>query len=107
MEKPEKYTVEYYDWHDAWDYIKEKYNPDQKIIVNEQDYDPWQYLVDFYEVSNGKIITITDWDLVYNNGQFAHLVPPAWAKIVNLLMDEFGEFESNNISRKAKFETSW
>jgi hypothetical protein len=83
MKKPEILTKQYYDWEDAWDYIKEKY----KFECDEL----WSYICDTKEIYNGKFFSLSNWELVYNNGQFLYLVPDWYQPILEAFINEFGE----------------
>ena len=110
MDKPEINTIRYYYWDLAWDYIKEKYNFNDELSdkdKNEYDepYDLWNYICDTKKIHNGKIFTLTNWELVHNNGQFLYLVPKWYRPILEAFMEEFGEPDTGCLTPGTKPDT--
>ena len=112
LKKPEKQTKTYYDWIDAWEYLKEKYGfPDE--CAKDEDGEPldlWQYFCDKYEIHNGGFISVTDWELKHNDGEFAYMYPDWYIPILNVILDEFGEVDKECLTpntRVAEFQTVW
>ena len=112
--KPPKEILEYYDWFSAWDYIQEEreisddyevYNP----IEGELD-DVWHYLIDVHGVSNGMPFTLSNWEVVYDNGRFAGNMCPRWIELLEIILDEFGEIDKQCLTpntKTANFIASW
>jgi len=102
MKKPKINTIRYYDWDLAWDYIKEKYNFKCEKL--------WNHICDTHEIYNGKIFTLSNWELIHNNGQFAYTVPEWYQPILKAFVDEFGEIDTRCLTEGTKtvnFRYSW
>jgi hypothetical protein len=104
MEKPEKYTREYYDYGEVIDYIEDKYNiktrgytPQagfteelvKKSWGTQQPYlDFWHWILDHNEISNGCMLYLEcNWMIENETENYC----PYWVKeILRLIRDEFG-----------------
>jgi hypothetical protein len=112
MKKPEINTIHYYDWDLAWDYIKEKYNFNDMSAKdrNGKARYLWNHICDTHEIHNGKIFTLSNWELVYNDGQFLYMVPEWYRPILQAFIDEFGEIDKGCLTPGTKtvnFRASW
>ena len=113
IEKPKPETVEFYDWLSIWDYVSTKYNIidkiDSEIYPDESSeyYCIWNYMVDAYEIHNGKMITLSDWDLKYNNGEYSYTIPDFFKPVLIYILDEFGTPAGENGVREVNILTTW
>jgi hypothetical protein len=110
MNKPEKQIVEYYDWDDAWEYLCNKYNFKEKFNIDEDGASVWNHIVEIYQIYNGKIFTLSNWELVYNNGKFAYSIPEWFKPILTIIIDEFGEIDKECTTPNTKtvnFRSCW
>lgn len=113
--KPKLEKIEYFDWDLAWDYIKEKYNFSDEVAdkdKNEYDepYDLWNYICDTHEIHNGKIFSLSNWELIHNNGQFKYSVPDWYIPILEAFIEEFGEIDTGCLTPGTKtcsFRANW
>lgn len=81
--KPTKQILEYFDYDDIENYFQTKYKFDMDIF--------WDYLCDEKKISNGDYVVISNWEMVYNNGEFVHLIPEKVRPFIKAITDEFGE----------------
>lgn len=103
--KPAPKTEIYYDWDDVMDYMKKKYK-----YTNSKISKIWDHLTNCNEMLNGKIFTISNWDLVHNNGQFSYLHPEWYIEVIKELMEEFGKIDEKCLTpntKTANFKSSW
>ena len=106
--KPEKETITYYDWNEAWEYLEKKHG--LKDEISKEDYPKghrdyfcvWNYIVGMNEIHNGSIFILSDWDL--KNG-FENTLPEFWVPVLETIMEEFGEEDGNCLS--ATFRVTW
>jgi hypothetical protein len=111
MNKPIKQTEWYYDWDSSWKYLKEKYNFKDCIIIDEgEEIDIWNYIAEAKGIVNNKIFSFSNWEIVYNNGQYRYMIPEDFIPILIAILDEFGEIDSTCLTpnvKIAQFLESW
>ena len=91
--KPTLQTASYYDWDAAWEYLKAKYGFIDECVVEtkRRRSDLWNYLVENHEIFNGKLFTLSNWELVHEKGRFAYLVPDWYRPLLEAIIQEFGQ----------------
>lgn len=100
--KPEIKTIKYYDFDAVADYLK--WSEDKKSKV-------WNHIIDITNDSmNGRIFTISNWEIIYNNGEYKHLIPKWYIKVIEQLIENFGEIDVSCKTPNTKtvnFRSNW
>jgi hypothetical protein len=114
IKKPLLQSISFYDWNDAFEYIKFKYGSklrfkdDVLFDKNGDTHSIWNHICDNHEVHNGGTIRLSDWEL--KTGEFAYMVPEWYVPILNAFLDEFGTVDTDCLTpntRIADFQTIW
>lgn len=112
--KPLLQSISFYDWSAAWEYLKEKYNLVDDCVPYNEDSDEysdiWNYICDTKDIHNGVIFSFSNWELIHQNGKFAHTVPDWFKPILNHIIEEFGELDKGCTTpgtKIAEFRSEW
>jgi hypothetical protein len=105
MNKPNKQTLEYYDWGSVV-----KYFIDNEIWDVELKDDFWSELCNSKDIKNETPFTITDWELKHDNGKYSYLVSDCMKDAIPDLLEHFGEPDKNCLDAgilTATFIATW
>lgn len=102
IKKPEKLSISYYDWHDVENFLGWSDSKTTKV---------WHHIIETTDDSmNGRIFTISDWELKHNNGEFKRLIPKWYIPVIEELMEHFGEVDDKCLTpntKTANFRSNW
>jgi len=100
--KPDKLSISYYDWDSVTQYL----DWDEEKIS-----DVWNHIIETTDDSmNGRIFTISDWELKHNNGQFKYAIDDWYIPVIEELMEHFGEVDDKCLTpntKTANFRSTW
>jgi hypothetical protein len=100
--KPEKETIQFYDWHCVCKFLGWSNEKESKV---------WNYIIGTNDDNmNGRIFTISNWELVFENGRFSYLVPEWYKLVLTELLDNFGEEDTGTTTpncKSANFRCNW
>jgi hypothetical protein len=100
--KPSLLTQDYYDFDSVADYLGWSESKKSKV---------WNYIIDITDDSmNGRIFTISNWELVYNNGEFKKHIPKWYIPVIEQLIEHFSKIDANcktPNTKTANFRSSW
>jgi hypothetical protein len=87
MEKPIKETVSYYDIDQVLKYIRVKYGfIDTYKVLN--------YWIDSCGLDRDEFVYLSDWELMYKDGEFSYMVKKWYKPYLLAILDEFGESDT-------------
>jgi len=102
MNKPEKQTISYYDYHSV-----KKYLITNKIWTEKQASDFWIYLCEDKGIKNGMPFCISDWQLKHDNGKFAYMIPKEQHTAIKKLLKHFDGPDEDGVVSSATFIATW